>query len=140
MEAIKQLSVFVVEDDRFFSEMIQDFLKENQLFKVSAFSSAESCIEKLGENPDIIVLDYYLDKENPGAINGLDALKQIRKISPETIVIMLSAQHSLNTAAELLNMGAFDYVIKNHNAIRVLDKIIKKALTEKSIIQKLGGI
>jgi len=128
MEMIKQLSVFVVEDDNFFSELIQDFLKENKALKVSGFSSAESCLEKLDENPDIIVLDYYLDKENPAAMNGLDALKEIRRISPNTKVIMLSAQHSLNTAAELLNIGAFDYVIKNNNAIRVLDKIMKKAI------------
>lgn len=128
MEITKQLSVFVVEDDRFFSEMVQDFLKENNSLKVSGFLSAESCIEKLDEQPEIIILDYYLNKGNPDAMNGLEALKEIRKKSPDTKVILLSAQHSLNTAAELLNQGAFDYVIKNHNAIRVLDKVMKKAM------------
>jgi two-component system OmpR family response regulator len=137
MEMTKQLSVFVVEDDNFFSELIQDFLKEKKTLKVSGFSSAESCLEKLNENPDIIVLDYHLDKENPSAMNGLDALKEIRKTLPDTKVIILSAQHSLNTAAELLNLGAFDYVIKNNNAIRVLDKIMNKAIDD---LQKLGNI
>ncbi|MFM7021754.1 MAG: response regulator [Flavobacteriales bacterium] len=128
MESVKQLSVFVVEDDKFFSELIQDFLKDNKSLKVSGFESAEGCIKRLNEMPDIIVLDYYLDKENPGAMNGMEALKEIRKVCPDTKVIILSAQHSLNTAAELLNLGAFDYVIKNNNAVRVLDKIMKKAI------------
>ena len=124
----KQLSVFVVEDDKFFSEMVQDFLKENESLNISAFSSAESCLGKLNENPDIIILDYYLDKGDSGAMNGLDALKEIRKKSPKTKVIVLSSQSSLNTATELLHVGAFDYVIKNGNAIKVLDKVMKKAL------------
>lgn len=57
----------------------------------------------------------------------MEALKKILAISPKSKVIMLSGQESLNTADELLNNGAFDYVIKDRDAIKVLQRKINKA-------------
>jgi len=120
--------IFVVEDDSFFLDIITDKLAENENLNVSGFSSAEACLKELGNNPDLIVLDYYLDKEDPSAMNGMEALKKIKNHSPLMKVIMLSGQESLNTADELLNAGADDYVIKDGDAIKILNKKIQKIL------------
>ncbi len=120
--------IFVVEDDNFFLEVVTDDLSENESYAVKGFSTAESCLECLNENPDVIVLDFYLDKENPDAMNGMEALEKINAIDPNIKVIMLSGQDSLETAGTLLDKGAFDYVIKDSDAIKILQKKITKAL------------
>jgi two-component system OmpR family response regulator len=120
--------IFVVEDDNFFLEVVTDDLSENEKYAVRGFSSAESCLENLHENPSVIVLDFYLDKENPDAMNGMEALEKINEALPQTKVIMLSGQDSLDLAGSLLDKGAFDYVVKDIDAVKILNKKIEKAL------------
>ncbi|MCX6180805.1 MAG: response regulator [Bacteroidetes bacterium] len=119
--------IFVVEDDAFFLDVLTDNLSENDTYEVKGFSTAEEALNEIGSIPDLIVLDYYLDKENPNAMNGMEALQKIKVISPNCKVIMLSGQESLTTADELLDGGANDYVIKDRDAIKVLQKKIVKA-------------
>jgi len=121
--------IFVVEDDNFFLELVTDDLSENEAYIVKGFSSAESCLDELHQNPDVIVLDFYLDKENPDAMNGMEALDKIVASTPASKVIMLSGQDSLDTATTLLDKGAFDYVIKDMDAVSILQKKIAKALS-----------
>lgn len=121
--------IFVVEDDNFFLELVTDDLSENDSYIVKGFSTAESCLEELHQNPDVIVLDFYLDKENPDAMNGMEALDKIVSRTPASKVIMLSGQDSLDTATTLLDKGAFDYVIKDMDAVSILQKKIVKALS-----------
>ena len=120
--------IFVVEDDNFFLQVLTDDLSENESYYVKGFSTAEACLESVNENPNVIVLDFYLDKENPDAMNGMEALEKINSINPNIKVIMLSGQDSLETAGKLLDKGAFDYVIKDSDAIKILQKKISKAL------------
>ena len=121
--------IFVVEDDNFFLELVTDDLSENEAYIVKGFSTAESCLDELHQNPDVIVLDFYLDKENPDAMNGMEALDKIVLSTPASKVIMLSGQDSLDTATTLLDKGAFDYVIKDMDAVSILQKKIAKALS-----------
>ncbi len=120
--------IFVVEDDNFFLEVVTDDLAENESYSVKGFSTAEACLENLHERPDLIVLDYYLDKEDPNAMNGQEALKKILAINPEMRVIMLSGQDSLGLAGDMIDSGATDYVIKDMDAVKILKKKITRAL------------
>ena len=120
--------IFVVEDDNFFLEVVTDDLAENESYSVKGFSTAEACLENLHERPDLIVLDYYLDKEDPNAMNGQEALKKILAINPEMRVIMLSGQDSLGLAGDIIDSGATDYVIKDMDAVKILKKKITRVL------------
>jgi DNA-binding NtrC family response regulator len=120
--------IFVVEDDNFFLEVVTDDLAENDSYSVKGFSTAEACLENLHERPDLIVLDYYLDKEDANAMNGQEALKKILAINPEMRVIMLSGQDSLGLAGDIIDAGATDYVIKDIDAVKILKKKITRVL------------
>lgn len=122
-------TIFAVEDDMFFLDVIVDSLSENDEYIVKGFSTAEECLENMAMNPSIIVLDYYLDRENATAMNGMEALKEIQNVAPNTKVIMLSGQDSLNTAGDLIDLGAFSYVIKDSDAVAVLKRKISAALS-----------
>ena len=67
---------------------------------VNIFSNGENCLDKMHENPDVIILDYYLDGIKADAANGLEILKKIRVTNPDVYVIMMSGQDDLKVAVE----------------------------------------
>ena len=120
--------VFVVEDDSFFLEILKSKLSNNEKYNLIGFDSAEACLKKWYKNPDVIVLDYNLDKDNPKAINGIEAIQKIKEKLPLTKVIMLSGQNSFEVASKIMELGVYDYVIKDTNAFKILSSKILNAL------------
>lgn len=109
-------TVFLVDDDPMQVQMLKDHISSKLNVSVTSFSTGEDCLNNLHLNPEVIVLDYYLDSVDKEAKNGIDILQSIKKQSPETEVIMLSGQDKIEIAVETMKHGAFDYVIKNESA------------------------
>lgn len=85
---------------------------ENKGCIVSTANNGEEAI-KLLENT---VFDIaFTDLRMPGAIDGLELLKTIKSTYPKTEVIVVTAEGSLESAFECLNLGAFDYILKPFN-------------------------
>ena len=77
-------------------------------YEVLTASSGEEALKIVGEEkPDLALLDVVL----PG-INGIEVLRQARKLSPAMIVVMMSAYHVVDRAVEAMKLGAYDYLIK----------------------------
>lgn len=117
-------SIFVVDDDNMYATMLADHLQEQGNFAVKTFSTGEDCLSSLDENPDFIILDYYLDSEVPGAKNGLEILKAIKKADEDVRVIMLSSQEHYGVALQTIAKGAIYYVIKDLQSFKEIDKIL----------------
>ena len=116
-----EMPVFVVDDDPAYLNMLGFYLKKNTNCKVYCYFSGEECLQNINLNPRVIVLDYYLNEN----MNGIEVLKQIKKINPETEVVMLSGQETLQVATDSLKSGAFSYVIKDRQAFYSIRKIIE---------------
>jgi len=100
-------AVLIVDDEKGVQSSIQGIL-EDVGFDSRAVSSAEEALELLAKNDfPVVLLDIWL----PG-IDGLQALAQIRQLSPETVVIMISGHGSIETAVRATKLGAFDFVEK----------------------------
>lgn len=125
MENAKK-NIFVVDDDKMFATMLADHLEEQGRYAVTAFATGEACLERLGEQPDAIVLDYYLDANVPGAKNGLEILHIIHKTAPDIKVIMLSSQEHYGVALQTIASGAVQYVIKDLKSFDEIDAILKE--------------
>lgn len=116
---MKKRLVYVVDDELAIRRLLEHWLKTKWGYELQQFGDAESCLEALDGNPDLIVLDIML----PG-ISGIDALQEIKKRSPDLPVIMLSAQGQIEVAVQALKMGAIDYfpktidLTKLENAVR----------------------
>ena len=118
--------IFIVDDEPLLSEMLSDYLKEQHLgFKIKSFATGEACLERLHENPDAVVLDYYLNSKEKDASNGIDILKEIKKQNKNLPVIMLSSQKSYSTASQTIMFGAVHYVIKGQDAFSEIYELIK---------------
>ncbi|HTF82141.1 MAG TPA: response regulator [Cytophagales bacterium] len=119
MNSKGQAKIFIVEDNFMFSYVLDSVLKDYGNFKITTCATGEECIQMLGNNPDIVIMDYNLGS----GMNGLETLKAIRAKKPKLPVIILSGQNDIKIAAELFQAGAYDYIEKKGQK-ETLDKLI----------------
>jgi len=100
--------IFVVDDDELYVARLAHFLSLNPEYQVKKFYSAKSLALALHEKPDIITLDYYMPD-----INGDALLNQVKELSPETQVIIISGQEDIRIAIDLFKKGVHDYIVKD---------------------------
>ncbi len=119
-----KIKLFLVDDDALFLKSLEiDFLQYAD-FDIETFSTGELCLENLNHNPDIIILDYYLDGIEKSAINGIETLDRIKAFDPDIPVVMLSSQDKIDVAVNCMHHKATDYVVKSETAFMRLQKII----------------
>jgi len=111
MKDQKTFKIFIVEDDLWYSSMLEYYLSLNPDYVVKKFDTAKSLLSKLYEKPDVITLDYSLPDTT-----GDKLLTQIREASPDTKVIIISGQEDVKVALDLLKKGAYDYIVKDDDA------------------------
>lgn len=110
--------VLVVDDDENFRTLIRTPLTKEGYY-VQTIESGDKAIEKIKETYfDLVLTDLVM-----GGFNGIDLLKEIKIISPETVVIMITAHASLQTAIEATKLGAYDYIEKPCSVEELLLKV-----------------
>lgn len=126
--------VFVVDDDTKVLTMSKHYIEKNSAYEVEVmtFVSGEEALAKIDMKPDIIVLDYYFDADDPSALNGIQVQDKVKQASPETEVIMISGQDNMEVALETIRKGAYDYIIKGENAITRAQLAAEKVLQAKN--------
>ena len=124
MEFTKPKKIFIVDDDEMLTEALSDYVTRKVAHKISIFHTGEDCMQHLSENPDVVILDFFLNTVKKDAANGLEVLEAFRKHLPETRFIMLSSQESYATAAKTIQKGAEQYVIKDDNAFQKIAELI----------------
>ena len=137
MNTDNKVKIFLVDDDALHLKTLEIEFLQNADFDVETFSTGELCIENLGNNPDIIVLDYHLDGVVKGVMNGIETLDKIKNINPNIQVIMLSSQDKIDVAVSCMHHKAFDYVIKSETAFMRLKKIINTIFEQKKLQKEL---
>jgi two-component system, NtrC family, response regulator AtoC len=121
MKSQQEFKVFIVEDDAWYSSMLEYYLSLNPDYSIKKFEDAKSVLKELHEKPQVVTLDYSLPDTTGGEL-----LKQIKELSPETQVVIISAQEDVKVALELLRMGAYDYIVKDEDAKDKLWNTISK--------------
>jgi DNA-binding NarL/FixJ family response regulator len=109
--------VLVVEDFPAFRRFIRSTLGESLGLRVIAeVSDGLEAVRKAAElKPDLILLDIGLP-----TISGIEAARQIRKLSPESKIVFLSQETSADVVVEALSTGAWGYVEKTKAASQLL--------------------
>jgi two-component system OmpR family response regulator len=117
-------TIFIVDDDPTQAMMLQDYLEKFPAFTIHTFHSGEDCIKNMGLNPQIIFLDYNFDLAGKDAMDGIDILKEIKRLNPDTEVVMFSGQDKIEVAVNTMKYGAFDYIVKNESAFHRSENVI----------------
>jgi len=120
----KKILIFLVDDDALFLKSLEIEFSDNTESDLKTFSTGELCLEKISENPDVVILDYHLDSIDKNAVNGLQTLDRIKDINPLIPVIMLSSQDKIEVAVNCMKHQAFDYIVKSETAFIRLQKAI----------------
>lgn len=130
----KKINVFVIDDDEMYLKTCIHNLGQNKGFSIKTFTSGEALLEAMkSAKVDVMVLDYFLDSEKPGAMSGIEVLKKIKSIDPNIEVIMLSGQEDIDVAINSVKYGAFDYVVKNKSALIRVQNDIKRIHKNKEL-------
>ena len=98
----EQIKVLMVDDEKRFRETTRKIL-EKKGFDVILAENGEQAMEKLEQQPDVVVLDIKM----PG-MDGHETLNRIKKIKPNLPVIMLTGHGGRPSARDALVEGAFD--------------------------------
>lgn len=131
------IKIFIVEDDTMFGELMKMKLEENDTFDVSLFRSGEEMFRELHQQPDIIILDYFLPYKN-----GVQIIRELKNLSNDLSIILLSGQKNVEVVVEAYNLGAKNYIIKNENALVELDNSVRNlcdTINLKKEIDSLKG-
>ncbi|MDF2679369.1 response regulator [Brevibacillus choshinensis] len=116
--------VLIVDDAAFMRMMIKEILSKNGYSVVGEASDGAQAIEKYKElGPDLVTMDITMPE-----MDGIAALKEIKKIDPNARVIMCSAMGQQAMVIDAIQAGAKDFIVKPFQADRVLEAI-KKTLS-----------
>ncbi len=101
------MKIMLVEDEKITRKTLTDILKKEH-YDINSFSDGTEALNSLKQDCyDVVVTDLRL----PGT-NGLDILRSAKEINARTIVIIITAYATVETAIESLKLGAYDYLLK----------------------------
>ena len=126
--------IFLVEDDLWYSEILEYHLSLNPDYSIKKFKSGEECLKSLHLNPGAICLDYSLPD-----YNGKDMAHKIKRTHGHIPVIVVSGQDDVQVAIDMLQEeNVQDYIVKDDDTKDRLWKSIirirEKALLTKEVV------
>lgn len=125
---LQDVSVLVVDDSEHIRALFAMTLKKAGIQHVYVAVDGEDGVAQFQKNlPAITFLDNMMPK-----LSGLEALKKIRAIKPDAIVVMISAVSSVEIIQETKKFGASHYLVKPYMPSKVIE-LIKKFLQVEEI-------
>ncbi|MEK3734580.1 MULTISPECIES: response regulator [Paenibacillus] len=113
--------ILIVDDAAFMRMMIRDILVKNGFEVVGEAQDGAQAVEKFKElRPDLITMDITMPE-----MDGIAALKEIKKTDPNAKVIMCSAMGQQAMVIDAIQAGAKDFIVKPFQSDRVIEAINK---------------
>jgi len=137
MEAKNNASnILIVDDEIGPRESLRMVLKPN--YNVYTVENGYAAIQMIQQvEMDVLTLDLKM----PG-MNGIETLKEIRMLSPDVMVIIITGYGTLKTAIEAIRYGVFDYIPKPFNVpeiLSIIDKSIQRRKLNLKVKEVLGN-
>ena len=119
--------ILIVDDEKSIRDFLEIMLKKEG-YKVASASSGEEALKLVNQiNYDLVISDVRMK-----GMSGVELLKSIKEINPETVVLMVTAYASVDTAIDAMKAGAYDYIAKPFK-IEEVKYIIRNALDRKRL-------
>ncbi|MHA1891182.1 MAG: response regulator [Promethearchaeota archaeon] len=128
----KNISIFIIDDDKELADLLKEIMEYWEFKIVDVANDGEIAIDflkKSGVKPDFVLLDYRMPN-----MNGIETLKQLKKICPETKIIFTSADDSVKSLA--FEFGAVEFLVKPFDLPYLREIIIKLSMNKHEREQK----
>jgi len=119
--------ILIIDDDEQIRGLLKDLLSPTH--DCTAVGSAEEALAIL----DSITFHLVISDINMGGISGLDLVPRILERTPDTVVVMISGQQTIDFAIEAMRAGAFDYITKPLD-LRHVETAVKRALAHHQLL------
>ncbi|WP_417368927.1 sigma-54-dependent transcriptional regulator [Gelidibacter japonicus] len=122
--------ILVIEDEASIRRVLVKILsEENEAYQVDEAADGLIGLEKIKkEDYDLVLCDIKMPK-----MDGVEVLEAVKKIKPETTIVMISGHGDLDTAVNTMRLGAFDYISKPPDLNRFLNTV-RIALDRKELV------
>jgi DNA-binding NtrC family response regulator len=123
----------VVDDEEDFLETLVKRLNKRNI-ETTGVTSGEQALEMMKQKLfDVVILDIKM----PGGMDGIEALREMKKIQPLAEVLLLTGHASVETSIEGMKLGAFDYLLKPIKLEEILVKLAQAFEKKDSHDQKI---
>lgn len=132
MENLSKGKILIVEDEKSMREVL-GILLEGEGYDVTLATGGIDGISLLNKDIfDMVITDINMPK-----VNGFEILKKVRETSPDTLVIMITAFGTTESAIEAMQLGAYDYIHKPFK-IDEIRLVVKKALEKRRLREEVS--
>ncbi len=132
---LMSFSIFIVEDDPWYGELLKHHLSLNPDFEVTLFTTAGDCLKNLHHHPHVICTDFGLPD-----MTGAELLGKIKLANNAIPVVVISGQDQIGVAVNLLRAGASDYIVKDENARELLWNAVLKIKENSALRQEVQDL
>ena len=122
-------NILIVDDDKSIRYSLKRMMEGK--YSILTAQNGEEALERVKESsPDLILMDIKM----PGR-SGIDVLREIKSIDPKSLVIIMTAYGTTETAIEAMKYGAFDYILKPF-PIPQMKGLVEKALSLRRMMKQ----
>jgi CheY-like chemotaxis protein len=130
-EKLIKAKILVADDEQEIISILSDFLKSEEFANIDTAFDGEDAISKFNkEKHDLVITDIVMPKKS-----GIDVLRHIKAVSPNSQVIIITANANKDSAITAVKLGAYDYIEKPFN-LEILSRVVKRAIEKRLLLEK----
>jgi len=127
--------ILVVDDEAPIRTLVSQVLV-GEGYEVVEAASAEDALKVFRENHfSLVISDIRM-----GRMSGLELLDEIKRLRPETLVVIMSAYVSIDSAIAALKAGAYDYLIKPFEDLELIVSVVRRAMENIALIKERNSL
>ena len=123
--------ILIIDDEKDICYLLSEILQDEKFITESVFNSNDAIKKFKSYSPDLIILDVWLD--NNSDLDGIELLKEFKKINPLIPVIIISGHGTVDMAVNAIKNGAYDFIEKPFNSEKIII-LTKRAIESAKLI------
>lgn len=124
--------ILIIDDEKDICFLISEILKDEDYFTINSNTSSHAINSFNNEQPDLVILDVWLDGSE---LDGLKLLKYFKNINQDIPIIMISGHSTIDMAVQAIKDGAYDFIEKPFDTNKLLI-LTKRAIENSNLIKE----
>lgn len=132
---MQKATILLIEDDPLLCRSIATYLADSGYRTICATNGQEGLAQVQEQRPDLVITDLMMP-----VMGGLALLEELKRLSPELPVIVISGAGRVEDAVAALKLGAADYLVKPIHDLTTLEHLVARTLETAGLRQQLQQV